>query len=64
MNGVLLNYVQTQRPVSKYAYAMLSLVASGQATLEDIVPILQRRERERELERERLARKKAEKKGK
>lgn len=62
--GVLLIYLHTQRPVSKYAYAMLSLVASGQATLEDIVPILQRRERERELERERLARKKAEKKGK
>ena len=39
--GVLLIYLHTQRPVSKYAYAMLSLVASGQATLEDIVPILQ-----------------------
>jgi len=59
--GVLLIYLHTQRPVSKYAYAMLSLVAAGQATLEQIVPILQRRERERELERQRLARKKAEK---
>jgi hypothetical protein len=62
--GVLLIYLHTQRPVSKYAYAMLSLVASGQATLENIVPILQRRERERELERQRLARKKTEKKSK
>jgi hypothetical protein len=62
--GVLLIYLHTQRPVNKYAYAMLSLVASGQATLENIVPILERRERERELERQRLARKKAEKTGK
>jgi hypothetical protein len=61
--GVLLIYLHTQRPVSKYAYAMLSLVASGQATLENIVPILERRERERELERQRLARKRAAKKG-
>jgi hypothetical protein len=62
--GVLLIYLHTQRPVSKYAYAMLSLVAAGQATLQDIVPILERREQERELERHRLARKKAEKIGK
>jgi len=61
--GVLLIYLHTQRPLSKYAYAMLSLVASGQATLENIVPILERRERERELERQRLARKKAAKIG-
>jgi hypothetical protein len=62
--GVLLIYLHTQRPVSKYAYAMLSLVAAGQATLEDIVPILERRERESELARQRLERKKAEKTGK
>jgi hypothetical protein len=61
--GVLLIYLHTQRPVSKYAYAMLSLVAAGGTTLEEIVPILERRERERELERRRLARKKAEKNG-
>jgi hypothetical protein len=61
--GVLLIYLHTQRPMSKYAYAMLSLVASGAATLEDITPILERRERECELARQRLARKKAEKAG-
>jgi len=61
--GVLLIYLHTQRPMSKYAYAMLSLVASGQATLQDITPILERRERECELARQRLARKKAEKTG-
>jgi hypothetical protein len=62
--AVLLIYLHTQRPVSKYAYAMLSLVAAGAATLTEIMPILERRERERELERQRLARKKAEKIGK
>jgi hypothetical protein len=61
--AVLLIYLHTQRPVSKYAYAMLSLVAGGQASLEEIMPILERRERERELDRRRLARKKAEKTG-
>jgi hypothetical protein len=43
---------------------MLSLVASGQATMDDIIPILERRERECELERQRRARKRAEKAGK
>ena len=61
--GVLLMYVHTQRPVSKYAYAMLGLVAGGRATLADIMPILERRERECELDRLRRARKKAEKTG-
>ncbi len=62
--AVLLIYVHTQRPVSKYAYNLLSFVASGQATLADILPILERRERESELDRQRRARKRAEKIGK
>lgn len=62
--GVLLMYLHTQRPMSKYGYAMLSLVAAGQASLQDIMPILERRERESELARRRLARKKAAKTGK
>ena len=57
--GTLLMYLHTGRKVSKYAYGMWTLVASGDATLEDILPILERRERERDLERQRLARKKA-----
>jgi hypothetical protein len=57
--AVLLIYIHTQRPVSKYAYAMLSLVASGQATMDDILPILERRERECELDRQLRARKRA-----
>ena len=61
--AVLLIYVHTQRPVSKYAFAMLGLVAGGQATLADVLPILERRERECRLDAERRARKKAEKTG-
>ena len=61
--AVLLIYLHTQRPVSKYAFAMLGLVAGGQATLADVLPILERRERECRLDAERRARKKAEKTG-
>ena len=62
--AVLLLYLHTERKPSKYAYNMLCLVAGGSATLEEIIPILERREREAELARQRLARKKAEKQGK
>lgn len=61
--AVLLIYVHTQRPVSKYAFAMLGLVAAGQATLADVLPILERRERECRLDAQRRARKKAAKTG-
>jgi hypothetical protein len=57
--GVLLTCLASGQRISKYAYGMLTFVASGQATLEDILPVLQKRERERQLERARLARKKA-----
>jgi hypothetical protein len=60
--GVLLMYVRLGRRISKYAYSLLTVVAAGGATLEEILPILERREHEKELERARLARKKAEKK--
>ena len=61
--GVLLTYLSTGHRVSKYAVSMLTFVASGQATLEDILPVLEKREREKRLERERLARKRAQKLG-
>jgi hypothetical protein len=57
--GTLLMYLHTGRKVSKYAFGMLTMVASGQATLEQILPILERRERACAMERQRLARKKA-----
>jgi hypothetical protein len=59
--GVLLMYLHTGRKVSKYAYNLLCMVAAGSATLADIVPILERREREKDLERARRARNRAEK---
>lgn len=62
--GVMLLYLHTGRKVSKYGFNMLCLVADGSATLEEIIPILERRERERELARQRLERLKAAKAGK
>jgi hypothetical protein len=57
--AVLLIYLHSGRRVSKYAYNMLCMVAAGWASLADILPVLERREREKELERQRLARKRA-----
>ena len=51
--AVLLMYLRTGRPMSKYAFNLLSFVASGQTTLQNILPILERRERECERERQR-----------
>jgi hypothetical protein len=59
--AVLLMHLHSGRKVSKYAYNLLCIVAGGGATLADVLPILERREREKELESKRLARKKAEK---
>jgi len=61
--GVLLMYVRTGRRISKYAFSLLTMVAAGAASLQEIGPILEKREREKELERQRLARKRAEKTG-
>lgn len=54
----LLMHVHTGRKVNKYALFLFGQVAAGQATLEKILPMLERIEREKRLERERLARKK------
>jgi len=59
--AVLLMYLHSGRKVSKYAYNLLGLVAAGLARAEDILPILQAREREREMDRRRLARKRLQK---
>jgi hypothetical protein len=60
--AVLLIYLHTGAPMSKYAYNLLSLVASGSASVEAILPILERRERECQRERQRQAAKRAAKK--
>jgi hypothetical protein len=70
--GVLLNFYVTvigvtlmslhmgHRP-SKYLFIMMGMVANGSATLEEIMPILRERERLCKMQRDRVARKRAEK---
>ncbi|HET6252193.1 MAG TPA: IS4 family transposase [Tepidisphaeraceae bacterium] len=59
--GCLLMHVRTGRKVNKYALFLFGQVAAGLATLEQILPMLERIEREKELERQRLAKKRKEK---
>jgi IS4 transposase len=57
--GCLLMHIATGRKVNKYTMFLLGQVAMGLATLEQIMPMLDKIEREKELERARRARKKA-----
>jgi hypothetical protein len=59
--GVTLMYLQTGYRPSKSMFSLMGLVANGSASLEEIMPILRERERRNQLERDRLARKRAEK---
>ncbi len=59
--GVTLMYVHMGHRPSKYLFVMLGLVANGSATLEEVLPILRERERQCKLQRDRVARKRAEK---
>ena len=47
--AVLLMYLHTGYRPSKYLFALLGQVAAGAATLDEILPILRERERQREL---------------
>ena len=60
--AVLLMYLHTGFRPSKYLFGSLSLVATGGATLEEIMPILRERERRCELDRQSHARRAAKKK--
>jgi len=60
--AVLLIHLQTGRRVSVYALATLSRVARGEQTIQQAMAFLARRERERELDRARQARRRARKK--
>jgi len=60
--AVLLMYLHTGYRPSKYLFALLSQVAAGAATLEEIIPILRERERRNELDRASAARRRAKKK--
>jgi hypothetical protein len=60
--AVLLMCVQTGRRVSIYALHALSRVANGQMSLQQAMEVIAQRERERELDRARQARRRARKK--
>lgn len=59
--GVTLMYLHMGHRPSKYLFIMIGMVASGSANLEEIMPILRERERQSKMQRDRVARKRAEK---
>lgn len=59
--GVTLMYLHMGHRPSKYLFIMLGMVANGSASLEEIMPILRERERQSQMQRDRVARKRAEK---
>ena len=60
--AMLRMYLHTGYRPSKYRFALLSQVAAGAATLDEIVPILRERERRKELDLASAARRRAKKK--
>jgi Transposase DDE domain len=58
--GVTLMYLHMGHRPSKYLFIMMGMVANGSATLEEIMPILRDRERQSKMQRDRVARKRAE----
>ncbi len=59
--GVTLLYLHTGHRPSKYLFIMMGMVANGSATLDEVLPILRERERQGQMQRDRVARKRAEK---
>lgn len=59
MIGVLLQCAHTGTHLNKYAYNLLSMVAAGQTELDDILPIVAERNRQIELDKASLARRRA-----
>ncbi len=59
--GVTLMYLHMGHRPSKYLFLMMGMVANGSATLEEVMPILRERERQCKMQRDRVARKRAEK---
>jgi hypothetical protein len=58
--GVTLMYLHMGHRPSKYLLLMMGMVANGSATLEEVMPILRERERRCKMQRDRVARKRAE----
>jgi hypothetical protein len=61
--AVLLMYVHTGHRPSKYLFALMSQVASGGTTLDNVLPILRERERQNDLARKSASRRLAKKRG-
>jgi Transposase DDE domain len=59
--GVTLMYLHMGFRPSKYMFSLMGMVANGSATLEEIMPILRERERQSQMQRDRVARRRAEK---
>jgi DDE family transposase len=59
--AVTIMYLHSGHRPSKYLFSLMGLVANGSATMEEIMPILRERERRTQMERDRVARKRAEK---
>ncbi len=57
--GATLMYLHTGQRPNKYLFTMMGLVANGSASWEEVLPILRERERRNQLERDRVARKRA-----
>ncbi len=58
--GVTLMYLHMGFRPSRYLFSLMGMVANGSATLEEIMPILRERERQSQMQRDRVARKRAE----
>jgi hypothetical protein len=59
--AAMLLCVQSNQPLSKYAFNLFGFVANGLATPAEVLKILEKRTREKDLAKARLARKRAEK---
>lgn len=60
--ATMLMYLHTGYRPSKYLFVLLGQVATGSATWDEILPILRERERQRDLERQSAAKRRAKKK--
>jgi hypothetical protein len=57
--GATLMYLHSGHRPSTYLFSLMGLVANGSATMAEIMPILRERERRNQLERDRVARRRA-----
>jgi hypothetical protein len=58
--AVTVMFLHTGNRPSKYLFSLMGMVANGSATMEEAMPILRERERQNQIARDRVARKRAE----